>query len=202
MLRQAPVPTIGCCYASCPQPLLTCRLRRVCPAGAFLEASAQSGEAATLAAATLRVHNHPEPYVRRAALRAAGQVLSAVPPARLATAMLGTAVGSAGVALSAAAAARNATDDALVSRLEWLRGWAEGVAAGDTDDSCRMMADGVRKLQASLAAGALAALGSGQPAGPLEGGGLLPLPTGASGVGRLGLGLPAGGLELPDIRLP
>lgn len=49
-------------------------------AGSFLEASAQSTEAATLAAATLelmrcgRVHNHPEPFVRRAALLAAGQV--------------------------------------------------------------------------------------------------------------------------------
>ncbi|KAL4458913.1 hypothetical protein ABPG75_013778 [Micractinium tetrahymenae] len=177
--------------------------------GAFLEASAQSAEAATLAAATLelmrcgRVHNHPEPYVRRAALLTAGQVLAAVPPARLATAMLGAAAGGGGGGgLSAAAAARDATDDALVTRLEWLRKWTEGMAAGDTDDSCRMMADGVRKLQASLAAGALAALTGGQQAGPLEGGGLLPLPTGASGSGRLGPGLLAGGLGLPDIRLP
>ena len=183
------------------------RLRLVCSsahpcAGSFLEASAQSTEAATLAAATLelmrcgRVHNHPEPFVRRAALLAAGQVramgcgggqlakhtthdgcliqkrsgaaqllkpdiaptigpdvaptagqfthhrsqvLGAVPPARLATAMLSSAAGSApaGVALSAASAARDAADEALVSRLEWLRGWTEQVAEKDPDDSCR-----------------------------------------------------------------
>ncbi|PSC76828.1 telomere length regulation TEL2-like protein [Micractinium conductrix] len=175
--------------------------------GAFMEASAQSSEAATLAAATLelmrigRVHNHPEPYVRRAALLAGGQVLGAVPPARLATAMLGSAASggaASGVAVSGAAAARDAADEALVSRLEWLRGWTDSVAQGDTDDSCRMMAEGVRKLQSSLAAGALAALCSGQAAAPLDGGSLLPLPS-ASGAG---MGIPVGGLRLPDIRLP
>lgn len=185
----------------------SCVLHPTGLAGAFLEASARSGEAATLAAATLelmrcgRVHSHPEPFVRRAALLAAGQVLAAVPPARLATAMLGAAGGGGGGPLLAGAPPGDATDDALVSRLEWLRGWAEDVAAGDTDDSCRTMADGVRKLQASLAAGALAVLGSAREAGPLDGG-LLPLPSGASGTGRLGLGLPAGGLALPNIRLP
>ncbi len=67
------------------------------------------------------------------------QVLGAVPPARLATAMLSSAAGSASpsVALSAAAAARDAADEALVSRLEWLRGWTEQVAEKDPDDSCR-----------------------------------------------------------------
>lgn len=69
---------------------------------------------------------------------AAPQVLGAVPPARLATAMLTSAAGgpSGGPALSAAAA-RDAADEALVSRLDWLREWAEGVAEGDPDDSCR-----------------------------------------------------------------
>ena len=61
-----------------------------------------------------------------------------------------------------------------------------------------MMADGVRKLQGHLAAGALAALGSGQPASPLESGSLLPLP-GTGGSGRAGVSLPVG---LSDIRLP
>lgn len=67
------------------------------------------------------------------------QVLGAVPPARLATAMLSSAAGgpTAGIALSAAAAARDAADEALVSRLEWLRGWTEQVAEKDADDSCR-----------------------------------------------------------------
>ena len=176
-------------------------------AGAFLEAAAQSSEAATLAAATLelmrlpRVHAHPEPYVRRAALLAAGQVLGAVPPARLATAMLGAAAGGAG----ALAAPRDAADEALVARLEWLREWAQGVAGGDPDDSCRMMAEGVQKLQGHLASGALAALDSGVPAGPLAGGSLLPLGGGGGGGGRggPGLGLPdIGSLSLPDIRLP
>ena len=241
-----------------------------------------------MAAATLellrceRVHGHPEPYVRRAALLAAGQVLGAVPPARLATAMLGAAAGGAGGApavLPAAVAARDAADEALVSRLEWLRQWVESVAEQDTDDSCRrvlpwlavaslagglwcfgavmrsqaaslvavlskpgmhgclergqtqraaagkpwlaiaagrarhpmhahppllsprcrMMAGGVQKLQGNLAAGALQALGSSQPASPLESGSLLPLPQ-AGGGGPVGL--PSRGLRLPDIRLP
>lgn len=115
-------------------------------AGAFLEASSQSSEAATLAAATLelmrcgRVHNHPEPFVRRAALLAAGQVLGAVPPARLATAMLSAAAGgNGGQVLSAGG---DAADEALVSRLEWLREWAAGVAENDTDYSCRQVAPG------------------------------------------------------------
>lgn len=66
----------------------------------------------------------------------------------------------------------------------------------------RMMAEGVGKLQGSLAAGALAALGSGQQASPLEGS-LLPLPSAAGGAlaGRVGVSL-TGSLRLPDIRLP
>lgn len=64
---------------------------------------------------------------------------------------------------------------------------------------CRMMADGVRKLQGNLAAGALAALGSSQPASPLESGALLPLTGAGSSGGRGGVSLPVG---LPDIRLP
>lgn len=69
---------------------------------------------------------------------AAPQVLGAVPPARLATAMLASAAGrpGGGAALSVAAA-RDAADEALVSRLEWLREWTEGVAERDPDDSCR-----------------------------------------------------------------
>ena len=66
----------------------------------------------------------------------------------------------------------------------------------------RMMAEGVGKLQGSLAAGALAALGSGQQAAPLEGS-LLPLPSAAGGAlaGRVGVSL-TGSLRLSDIRLP
>jgi telomere length regulation protein len=123
-LQQAPAPHIHTC------------------AGSFLEASAQTTEAVTLAAATLelmrcgRVHAHPEPYVRRAALLAAGHVLGAVPPARLASAMLGAAAGGGGGARATAA------DEALVPRLEWLRSWVEGVARQDTDDSCRCVFGG------------------------------------------------------------
>jgi telomere length regulation protein len=131
----------------------TVHKHRVCPAlralyvsttGSFLEASAQSVEAATLAAATLelmrcgRVHSHPEPFVRRAALLAAGHVLGAVPPARVAAAMLTAAAGGgSGTGWPAAAAASDVAEEALVSRLEWLREWVEGVASHDTDDSCR-----------------------------------------------------------------
>lgn len=60
----------------------------------------------------------------------------------------------------------------------------------------RMMADGVRKLQGHLASGALAALNSGPPAGPLESGSLLPLP-GSAGTG---IALP-GSLQF-DVQLP
>lgn len=67
---------------------------------------------------------------------------------------------------------------------------------------CRMMAEGLGKLQGSLAAGALAALGSGQQAVRLEGS-LLPLPSAAGGAlaGRAGVSL-SGSLRLPGIRLP
>lgn len=60
------------------------------------------------------------------------------------------------------------------------------------------MAEGVQKLQASLAAGALAALDDGgQAGGALHGGSLLPLPEQGGGVR-----LPSGGLRLPGLRLP
>ena len=88
------------------------------------------------------VHAHPQPFVRRAALVAASevginndlmmaaereacadtphlQVLSALPPARLA----GAVTGGRG----------DVQDEMLVERLEWLQGWLGETAQGDAD---------------------------------------------------------------------
>eukprot|EP00887_Chlorella_sp_A99_P006750 scaffold3.g6750.t1 len=132
--------------------------------GAFLEASAHSPQAAALAAATVeflraeRVHAHPEPFV-----------MAAVPPAQLASAMLPGVGGG------------DARDAALLSRLEWLRDWTGQVSASDSDATCRSMAAACQRLQASLAAGAMAAL-EGSAGGAAGGGGLLPPPGRPAGV--------------------
>lgn len=64
--------------------------------------------------------------------------MTALPPARLSSAMMaaaGTAVG---------AAAADAQDAALVARLDWVRTWTESVAAEDGDEGCRKMAAACR----------------------------------------------------------
>lgn len=78
------------------------------------------------------------------------QVMTSLPPARLSSAMLG------------AVSAADPEDAALVSRLDWLRQWTDSTAEHDTDEGCRSMAASCRRLQASLAAGALAALDAGE----------------------------------------
>ena len=78
-----------------------------------------------------------------------------------------------------------------MSRLEWLRGWAQETAAKDADENCRTMAAAVSNLQGSLAAGAMAALSSAPQ--QVGSGGLLPLPQ--QGIS---LALPsAKGIKLP-----
>ncbi len=120
---------------------------------AFLEEAGGSAEAGALGAAVLElvrgagVHDSPEPFVRRAALAAAARVLGAVPPGRLAGAMLPPAAG--------------AGEEPLAERVRWVAGWAAAAAAGDPDEGCRAMASACQRMQAELAAGALAALRAG-----------------------------------------
>jgi len=106
------------------------------------------------------VHGHGEPFVRRAALLAAAQVLGAMPPARLAGALLGQE--------------RDAGDRALVERLQWLHSWLTAAGAHDADDSCRLLAQGCAGLHASLAERALQSVGA--------------LPEGGLSLGALGRG--------------
>jgi hypothetical protein len=93
--------------------------------------------------------------------------MTSLPAARLSSAMLG------------AASSADPQDQALVSRLDWVREWTEAAAEGDSDEGCRTMAAACRQLQASLAAGALAALDAGEGGAWGIGGGareLLPAP--------------------------
>jgi hypothetical protein len=82
--------------------------------------------------------------VRRSALVAASQVVRHLPPARLAGAMVGRQ--------------QDIQDAVLVERLQWLMGWAQGVAAGDVDEHCRVLAAGCVAWHVELAEGAMAAL--------------------------------------------
>ncbi len=117
-----------------------------------------------------QVHAHPEPFVRRAALLAAGQVLAQLPPAVLAGALLGAGAGSGGVGGGLAAAVSlggggrrapgggggggsHGPSATLLERLEWVAEWCRGVAAGDVDGHCRMMAQACVNLQVGEGAG-------------------------------------------------
>lgn len=130
-----------------------------------------------------RVHDNPEPYVRRAALMTASQVLAAVRPARLASSML---LGGPGAGMNAGAAAGH--DDGLLARLQWLQGWTGAVAGADPDENCRTMAAACRGLHAGLAANAMASL-QADSYGSEVGGSVMHLPGEASTRG-------------PDIALP
>ena len=63
------------------------------------------------------VANHPEAYVRRAALFAASRVIVALHPSQVVTAFTGT-------------------DSNIASGLEWVREWALGIANNDPDSDC------------------------------------------------------------------
>lgn len=116
----------------------------------FVEAAGATPAALPLAAGLLEllrapgVSASPEPHVRRCALLAGAAVVGALPPARLAGALVG--------------AQRDAADAHLVERLQWLQSWAAGVAAGDGDDNCRALAAGLLGLHGRLADEAMQAL--------------------------------------------
>lgn len=162
--------------------------RLVSSLAAFMECTAGTPTSVPLASATLEllrspaVHGHMEPYVRRAALLAAGQVMAALPPARVAAAMVGRR--------------QDAVDGALVERLQWVQDWSQQVAASDSDDTCRAMAGACINLQADLASQAMAAIKQGDgndgllPAGPLGG-----FPVG-------GVSLASLQQQLPTVVLP
>lgn len=101
-----------------------------------------------------QVHGHIDPYVRRAALLAVGQVVASLPAPRVASALLSSehlAVGSHSSSLGGG-------DKALLERLEWVQGWVRGAAAGDSDETCRMMAEACVNIQAGAATAALQSL--------------------------------------------
>ncbi|KAK9868756.1 hypothetical protein WJX84_007936 [Apatococcus fuscideae] len=95
---------------------------------------------------TPAVHRHPEAYVRRAALIAVSQVIRAMPPSRLAGAIL---------ASDSNASSGDGQDVAVVERLEWVRQFARDTASADADPECRMLGAACSSLQAQLAGAAL-----------------------------------------------
>ncbi|KAK9804941.1 hypothetical protein WJX73_001262 [Symbiochloris irregularis] len=119
--------------------------------GTFVEAAAPAPVSMQLAAAVLEllssapVGAHAQPYVRRAAIVTASQVMMALSPARVAGALVGGSQG-------------DSADALLVDRLQAVRAWAEEVAEKDVDPQCRMLAKGCGNLQADLAARALLTL--------------------------------------------
>ncbi len=150
----------------------------------FAECVAQTHTAIPLAAGTLELVRAPQvsaseqPFVRRSALLAAAQVVSSLPPARLAGALVEHGA--------------DAQDAVLVERLQWLQTWATGAAAGDTDENCRLLAAAVVGMQAQLASASMAAL---QTLPPLAEHGLqLGGTGGGSGRGRGGISI-----EVPRI---
>ncbi|GLC37986.1 hypothetical protein PLESTB_000449000 [Pleodorina starrii] len=140
----------------------------------FAEAAAGSGAMTPLANATLelirspQVHAHPEPYVRRASLLAAGQVLAQLPPAAVAGALLGGSgasrdlqrglLGAAVGGFGGAGGGGGGGGGGLAERLEWVADWCRSLADGDVDPHCRMMAQACVNLQADLASRCLASL--------------------------------------------
>ncbi|KAK9822319.1 hypothetical protein WJX74_006980 [Apatococcus lobatus] len=92
------------------------------------------------------VHQHAEPFVRRAALVAASQVIRAIPPSSLAGAILGSKTTASG---------GSAQDMVVMERLHWVQQWAKETASEDADPECRMLGAACTSLQARLAGAAL-----------------------------------------------
>jgi hypothetical protein len=129
--------------------------------GAFLEACQRAAEAVPLAAAVLelvkspRVHDSPEPFVRRAALLATSHALMAVPPAAIADALLGLEDKRNGDRRGGAASAHATL---LAERLQWVHTWVNTSKVSDTDANCRALAEGCEAMQGALSSEALASL--------------------------------------------
>eukprot|EP00884_Botryococcus_braunii_P006828 jgi/Botrbrau1/16146/Bobra.0281s0003.1 len=149
--------------------------------GAFVEAAAPAPVTAQLALALMElvgagpVHASPHAFVRRAALIACSQVMVALPPSRVAGALLGKpGLGS---------------DAQLLDRLEWGRAWALKISSADPDPSCRDLARACCGLQASLAKKALEAVEAEAPTS------LLPVPSAAPNIV-----IPRASLQLDSFR--
>ncbi|CAL5229633.1 g12997 [Coccomyxa viridis] len=125
--------------------------------GTFVECASPAQITLWLASVVLElvaakeVHGHSQPSVRRSALIAASQVMRALPAAGLAGLLAGGQV----------------SEGVLAERLEWCRGWTQGVAMQDTDPQCQMLAAGCRSLQAKLAQEAMQALELGADSEPV-----------------------------------
>jgi hypothetical protein len=98
-------------------------------------------------------------FVRRCALATAAQVISHLPPARLAGAML--------------TAQQDAKDRTLVEQLQWVQEWAAAAAVADGDEHCRWLAAGCCALHAEMAADAMRAAEQLPEAGGSGGGDLV-----------------------------
>ncbi|KAG0631011.1 hypothetical protein M758_1G220500 [Ceratodon purpureus] len=90
------------------------------------------------------VANHPEAYVRRAALYAASRVIVALHPSQVATAITGT-------------------DSSITSGLEWVREWALGLANNDPDSDCASLAMACVQLHSEMALQAMRVIQSTPP---------------------------------------
>jgi telomere length regulation protein len=159
--------------------------RLIITLGSFLEAAGRSPEAVPLAAAVIelvkakQVHGSEEPYVRRAALMAAVQALTAIPPALVASSLMSASGGR--------EVTRRIESTQVGGLLEWLREWIASVEEGDPDENCRKMATACQKLHGALASEALAALSESAIEHGLQ-------PTEFM--------LPGGGGATIDVRLP
>ncbi len=134
---------------------------------AFSEHASGTAVALPLANATLellsscQVHSNADVYVRRAALLAAGQVVASLMPQHVATALLsgrGEVDQSRGHHLARRGGGGRSSavgDERLLQRLDWVQGWVREAAAGDVDETCRMMAEACVNIQAGVAAKAL-----------------------------------------------
>ena len=125
-----------------------------------------------------QIHQHPDPFIRRAALLAAGQVLASLPPSSVAQAMLlsdhhhereessKSLIGgldlSSIVKLPSLDTVRiqgkdrgigkwDAQDEALLCGLEFIQSWARKATEGDIDPTCKAMAGACVNIQAGLA---------------------------------------------------
>lgn len=115
--------------------------------GSFLEACHHCAEAVPIAAAVIElvkannVHNSEEPYVRRAALVAATQVIMAIPPSLVGPGLMEQKRDGAG---------------ALVDSIDWLNRWISSVSQSDGDRHCREMANASLNLLTAVTAESLA----------------------------------------------